>query len=118
MEEALLDIAQGGITADTIMLIVQLVVAAFLALWLKGWIRKTWAWRKFQKSTLVALGTEITVTINGARAIKGTITSASKGNIVVENDRERAVIKTTKFVGGDYDWVIHKRVTAGECANE
>jgi hypothetical protein len=117
MEQAFLDIAQGGITAQSIVLIIQLVVAAFLVLWIKGWIAKTWAWHKFQKSTLVALGTEVTVTINGARAIKGKITSANKGNVVVENDREKAVIKTAKFVGGDYDWVIHERV-AGGCANE
>lgn len=113
MEEALLKIVRNGLTLDSLVLIGQLVIVAFLALWVRGWIRKTWAWGKFKKATLVGIGTPLTVTINGTITITGTITSADKSNVVVEGPDRKAVIKTVKFVG-DYDWLIHTSQSKGE----
>lgn len=108
MEKTILEMVQGGVSVDLLLLLLQLIIAAFVVLWLKGWIKSTWAWFKFKKSTMISIGTPMIVTINGATTVQGKIVSANKSNIVIANENERAVIKTTKFVSGDYDWLIQE----------
>lgn len=105
MENALLTLVQGGLNLDTVVLVVQLVVVAFLALALRGWIMQTWAWHKFTKSTQVGIGTEMAVSINGVQLMRGRISNANKSRIVISDEHRRALIRTQDFI--KQSWVIY-----------
>ena len=106
MDRAILDIVQGGLTLESLVLVLQLIVAAFFVLAIKGWIMKTWAWRTFRNSTVLGVGSLVVVCVNGTYTFEGEIVSANKGRVSVSDGATTVFVPTTEFI--KRDWTVKR----------
>jgi hypothetical protein len=106
MDKAILDIVQGGLTLESLVLVLQLIVAAFFVLAIKSWIVKTWAWRTFKGSTVLGVGSLVVVCVNGTYTFEGEIISANKGRVAVSDGEATVFVPTSEFV--KRDWTVKK----------
>jgi hypothetical protein len=105
MENAVLSIFQEGLSLEALLLVAQLVLSAFAVLWIRGWILKTLAWNAFRRSTVMGIGTKVTVTVNGTFSLVGTVLRADKNRVVIKSGDKKVFIPTTKFI--QEAWTIH-----------
>ena len=87
------------------MLVLQLIIAAFIVLWIKSWVMKTWAWSVFKKSTIMGLGSKVTATVNGTFTVTGVVKQANKGRVMIQAGDKRVYLPTVEFV--KQAWTIH-----------
>jgi hypothetical protein len=104
MDQAILDIVQGGLTLESLVLVLQIIVAAFLVLMVRSWIMKTWAWHLFRKSTVMGIGTVVKATVNGTFVVEGVVRKADKGRVVIRSEDSTVYIPTVEFV--KQSWTI------------
>lgn len=105
MENAVLSIFQKGLNLESALLLAQLVLTAFAVLWIRGWILKTLAWNAFRRSTVMGIGTKVTVTVNGTFSLVGMVLRADKNRVVVKSGDKMVYIPTTRFI--QEAWTIH-----------
>ena len=105
MDQAVLDIVQNGLTLEGALLIVQLILVAFAVLWIRSWILKTLAWNIFRRSTVMGVGTKVTVTVNGTFCVDGIVRKADKNRVVIRTGNKFIYVPTTQFIKDA--WTIH-----------
>lgn len=105
MIETITQMIQDGLKLDLVFTLVQLMVVAYVLMFLKAVIVNEFAWRSFRGSLNICINTRVRISTYTGN-VDGQIVEANRTRIVVETDDTRVYIPTKTFP--DRDWHLLK----------
>jgi len=105
MDDITLKIFTSGITLESLVGIISLLVSVFFGMAIRKWIQRVIALRTFKNSIYIGIGTYIRIPTSTGH-IDGEIIKVSSKRIVIETDVSYIYVPTVDFT--DKSWQILK----------
>lgn len=96
MEDGILRIFENGLTAQSVLLFLQAVIAAFIGIWLYGFIDKLIAYWKFRKNPYVFIGAKVVTSFDGINHVYGVIQGVTLSRVILQSDSQMIVAISLK----------------------
>jgi hypothetical protein len=105
MDKTILDMIEGGLKPELMFTLCQLLLAAYLVMFLRNRIINELAWRQFKCSLVIGINTRVRLATSSGH-VDGQIISASRTSIKVETEDAIVYIPTKEF--SSTSWVVLK----------
>ncbi len=106
MNDTVIQLVQDGLKWELLFTLIQLMVAAYVVIYLKAVIVNEFAWRSFRSSLNICINTWVRIPTPTGH-MDGQIVEANRRRIIVETKETRIYIPTKTFP--DRDWYLLRK---------